>query len=207
MYTMQFPLQKMSIEWVMRGSSNNSFDSTTMATSKVQKSHNKYPIMKFGSFGHNSFKYGTYLSSSCPWAVIPVRVLGNCPSLDILLLHICNLGITVFAWSILLWITHRDSSFDWMDFILHVWYYFLHDSWCRTCFLRFISYSIALLLCFPNLDINSLKDSQTIHFAKNDPCFHTSTLRWCLFLNLFIIDWEILQCLIPCLFVTTQTLA
>jgi hypothetical protein len=61
------------------------------------------------------------------------------------------------------------------------------------CFLSFTSYSIASLLCFPNLDIKSLRDSQTIHFTKIDLCFRTSTLRWsCLFLNLLIANWEIL---------------
>ncbi len=26
-----------------------------------------------------------------------------------------------FVWSILSWITHKNSSFDWTDFVLHVW--------------------------------------------------------------------------------------
>jgi hypothetical protein len=33
-------------------------------------------------------------------------------------------------------------------------------------FFSFISYLIALLLCFPNLDIKSLKDSHIVHFEK-----------------------------------------
>jgi hypothetical protein len=127
-----------------------------------------------------------HLSFPCPWAIIHVRVIGSCPSPNIILLHIYNLGKAVFVWFILSWIMHRSFSFDQMDFVLHVWYKFLHNSWYKMCFLNFISYSIASLLCFPNLDIKSLKDSQTIHFAKTKPRFHTSMLRWCLFLNLVI---------------------
>jgi hypothetical protein len=132
-----------------------------------------------------------HLSSPCPWTIIHVRIIGNCPSLDIILLHICNLGRVVFTWSILSWTVHMNSSFDWTNFVFHVWYKLIHDYWCRMCFISFISYSISLLLCFPNLNIKSLRDSQTLHFAKTNLHLCTSMLRWCLFLNLLIIDWEI----------------
>jgi glutathionyl-hydroquinone reductase len=59
------------------GSLNNSFDFDTKVTFKVQISCNKEPIVKLGSFGHNSFKYWTYLSSLCPWAIIHVRIISK----------------------------------------------------------------------------------------------------------------------------------
>jgi hypothetical protein len=97
--------------------------------------------------------------------------------------------------SILSWIMHRNSSFDHTDFVLQVWYKFLHDSCCRICFLSFVSYFKTFLLFFPNLDIKSFKDSQTMHFANIDPHFCTSTFKWCCFLNLLIGDWKILPML------------
>jgi hypothetical protein len=72
--------------------SNNNFDFKIRITSNIRKSRNKDPIMKLGSFGHNSFKYYAYLSSSCPCIIIPMRVAGNCLNLDFILLQICNLG-------------------------------------------------------------------------------------------------------------------
>jgi hypothetical protein len=66
-------------------------------TSNVHKSYNKNPIMKLGLFGHNSLEYCAYLSSSCPCAIIPMRIMGNCPSLDAILLYTCNLGSAIFA--------------------------------------------------------------------------------------------------------------
>jgi hypothetical protein len=39
--------------------------------------------MKLGSLGHNPLKYYTYLSSPWPRAIIPMRVMGSCPSLEI----------------------------------------------------------------------------------------------------------------------------
>ncbi len=117
--------------------------------------------------------------------------MGNCPSLDIILLHTCNLGSAIFAWSILSWIMDRNSSFNHTNFILQIWYKFLHDSWCRICFINFTSYFKTSLLFFPNLDIKSFKDSQTMHFTNTNPHFRTSTFKWCLFLNLFVADWKI----------------
>jgi hypothetical protein len=144
-----------------------------------------------GLFGHNLLEYCAHLSSSWPCVIIPMRVMGNCPSPNIILLHTCNLGNAIFAWSILSWIMHRNSSFDHTNSILQVWYKFIHDSWCKICFLIFASYSRASLLFFPNLDIKSLRDSQIMHFANTNPHFHTLAFRWCLFLNLFIANWEI----------------
>jgi hypothetical protein len=121
-----------------------------------------------------------------------VHVLtGNCPSPKIILLQIYSLGNAIFARSNLSWIMHRNSSFDHIDYVFHVWYKLSHHSWCKMCFLGFTSYSIASLRCFPNLDIKSLRDSQTMHFVKTNLHFHTSTLKWCLFFNLFVVDWEI----------------
>jgi hypothetical protein len=159
------------------GCSNNTFDSKTRASSKVCKRHNKDPIVKLGSFGHNSLEYCAYFSSSWPCAIILVRVMGNCPSSYIILLHTYNLGSTIFAWSILSWIMYRNASFDCTDFVLQIWYNFLHDSWCKISFLSFASYSKTSLLLFPNLDIKSFKDSQIMHFANIDPHFHTSTFN------------------------------
>jgi hypothetical protein len=102
------------------GCSNNTFDSETWATSKLCKSHNKDPIVKLGLFGHNSLKYYAYLSSPWPCTFILVRVMGNCPNPYIIFLHICNLGSAIFAWSILLWIMHKNSSFDHTNSILQV---------------------------------------------------------------------------------------
>jgi hypothetical protein len=117
--------------------------------------------------------------------------MGNCPMPNIILLHTCNLGNIVFAWSILSWIMHKNSSFNRSDFILQIWYKFLHDSWCRICFIKFASYFRASLLCFLNLDIKSFRDSQIMHFTNTNPHFHTLTFKWCFFLNLLIVNWEI----------------
>jgi hypothetical protein len=163
------------------GCSNNNSNSGTRATSKVHKSHNKDPIVKLGLFGYNSLEYYAYLSSPWPCVNIPIRVMGNCPSPNIILLHTYNLGSTIFAWSILLWIMPRNSSFDRVNSILQVWYKFLHDYWCKICFLNFASYSRVSLLFFPNLDIKSFKDSQTLHFTNMNPHFRTSTIKWCFF--------------------------
>jgi hypothetical protein len=145
-------------EWVLWGCSNNNFNFEIGAASKVRKSNNKDPIVKFGSFGHNSLEYCAYPSS--PWlcTITLIRVMGNCPSLDIILLHICNLRSIVFAWSILSWIMHRNSSIDHTNYVLQVWYKFPHDFWCNICFFNFASYSRASLLFFPNLVIKSSKD-------------------------------------------------
>jgi hypothetical protein len=172
------------------GCSNNNFDFETLAAPKVHNSRNKDPIVKLGSFGHNSLKYYAYSSTPWPCTIIPVRVMDNCPRPNIILLHICNLRSIVFAWSTLSWILHRNSSFDHTNFILQVWYKFLHDSWCMICFLNFASYSRASLLFFPNLDI-VLQGFTNNAFGKHSPRFHTLTFKWCLFFNLLITYWEI----------------
>jgi hypothetical protein len=87
-----------------------------------------------------------------------LKVMGNCPSQNIIFLHICNLGSIVLPWSILSWIMHRNSSFNHTNHVLQVWYKFLHDSWCKICFFSFASYFRAYLLFFANFDIKSFKD-------------------------------------------------
>ncbi len=74
------------------GFSNNNSDSKIRVTSKVHNSCNKDPIVKLGLFGHNSLEYYVYLSSPWPCVIILIRVMGNCPRLDIILLHTYNLG-------------------------------------------------------------------------------------------------------------------
>jgi hypothetical protein len=197
-----FPCKRWTKNESYGGSSNNSFDSTIGATSKAQKSRNIDPIVKLGSFGHNSFEYWAYISSPCPWATCESNRQLSKPRYHFVT-H-CSLGTSIFTWSILSWITHGNSSFDWTNFILHVWHKFLHDSWCKMCFLSFISYSNTLLLWFTNLDIKYLRYSQIIHFAKIDPHFCTSMLRWCFFLNLIITDWEIPPMFNSLLILTTQ---
>jgi hypothetical protein len=142
--------------------------------------------VKLGSFGHNSLEYCAYISFPCPCAIIPMRVMGNCPSLNIILLQTYNLGNAVFPRSILSWIMHRNSSFNRINFVLQMWYKFLCDSWCKICFFNFPSYLIASLLFLPTFDIKFLRYSQIVHLAKIDPCFCTSIFRWWLFFNLFM---------------------
>ncbi len=111
MYETWFPLQHTCKEEFCEGCLNKTFDFEIGATSNVYKSRNKDPIMKLGLFGHNSLKYCAYLSSLWPCVIIPVKVMDNYLSLDIILLHTCNLRNIIFAWSILSWIMHRNSSF------------------------------------------------------------------------------------------------
>jgi hypothetical protein len=144
------------------------------------------PIVKLRSLGHNSLEYYTYLSSPWPWVIILVNIMGNCPSPQINLFTTCNLGSVVFAWSILSWITQRKSFLDYTNLGFQVSYKLLHDFWCKRCFLNFNLYSLASLLFLSNFDKKSFNDSHTIHFAKTKPLFFTSTLRWCLFLNMLI---------------------
>jgi len=109
----------------------------------------------------------------------------------IILFITCNLGNAIFAWSILSWITHRNSYLDRTYFDLQVWYRLLQDSWCNICFLNFNSYYFTSLLFHPKLDIKSFNDSHIVHLANIDPFFQTSMLRWCLFFNMFITNWNI----------------
>ncbi len=126
----------------------------------MQKSCNKNQIVKLGSFSHNSFEYRAHRSYLCPWAIIPIIVIGNCSSPNIILLHTCSLGKVVFAWSILSWIMFKNSSFYQTNFVFHIWCKFLHGG-------------------------------HVIYRINSNPCFHTSTLRWRFFFNLFITNWKI----------------
>jgi len=191
MYETWFPLQHTCKEEFCEGCLNKTFDFEIGATSKVCNNHNKDPIMKLGLFGHNSLKYCAYFSSPWPHAIITIKVMGNCLRPNIILLHTYNLKSTVFAWSILSWIMHKNSSFDLTNFVLQVCYKFLHDFWCRICFFSFTTYFRTSLLFFPNLDIKSFMDSQIVHFTNTNPHFHTSTFKWCFSFNLLITNWKI----------------
>jgi len=147
--------------------------------------------VKLGSFGHNSIEYYAYISSPWPCVIIRVRVISNCPSPDIILLHTCNLGSAIFAWSILSWIIHKNSSFDRIDFVFQVRYKILHDFWCRICFLALFHtlkphyYSFPIWISSPSgIHKQCILQTQT-------PTFALFTFRWCLFFNLFIVDWKI----------------
>ncbi len=76
--------------------SNKILDSQTRAFSKIQKHRNKYPTVKLGSLGHNSLEYCAYLSSPWPWVIIPIKVMGNCPSPQIILFATYNFGNAIF---------------------------------------------------------------------------------------------------------------
>ncbi len=108
-----------------KGYSNNNFDQKLGLLPKftitVARTHCEIRIV-WPQFT----KYYAYLSS--PWSciIILVRVTGNYPRPNIILLHTYNLGSTIFAWSILSWILHRKSLFDDIDFIFQVWYKNLH---------------------------------------------------------------------------------
>jgi hypothetical protein len=127
-------------------------DSQTRTFSKIWRNCNKYAIVKLGSLGHNSLEYYAYLSSPWPWTIIPIKIMGNCPSPQIILFATYNLGNAILSWSILSWITHRNSSFKHTNLDLQVWYKLLHNSWCKRCFFNFRSYSLASLLFFPNFE-------------------------------------------------------
>ncbi len=122
--------------------SNNILDAQARAFSKVQRTCNNDLIVKLGTLDHNSLEYCTYLSSPWPWAIIPINVMGNYPSAQIILFDTCDLGNAIFAWSILSWITHRNSSLDPTDLDLQIWYKLLHNYWCKKCFFNFNSYSL-----------------------------------------------------------------
>jgi hypothetical protein len=124
------------------GCSNKILDSQTRTFSKVWRIHNKDPIVKLGSLSHDSLQYCAYLSLTWPWVIIPTKVMGNCPSPQIILFATYNLGGAIFTWPILSWITHKNSSFSHTNSDLQVWYKLLHDSWCKRCFSNFNSYSL-----------------------------------------------------------------
>jgi hypothetical protein len=186
-----FPCNRWTKNTFCRGCLNKIFYSKIWASSKAQKRHNNDPIVKLGSFGHNSLENYTYFSSPWPCTVILVRVMGNCPSLEFILFITWNLRSTTFARSILSWITHMNSSLDCTNSDLQIWYKLLQASWCNICFFNFNSYSFISFLFLSNLDIKSFNDSHTIHLANIDLLFYTSMLRWGLFFNLLIVDWNI----------------
>ncbi len=97
---------------VLRSVFQKDFSLTNWSFSKILNSCNKDPIVKLGSLGQNPLEYYTYLSLPWPCALIPVRVMGNCPSLEITLLATWNLGNAIFTLSILSWITHKNYSLD-----------------------------------------------------------------------------------------------
>jgi hypothetical protein len=51
---------------------------------------------------------------------------------------------------------------------------------------------VHIWIFFLALDVKFFKDSQIIHFAKIDPHFFTSTLRWFFLFSQLIVDYEIL---------------
>ncbi len=115
-----------------------------------------------------------------------------------------NFGTAIFAWSILSQITHKNSSLDCIDFDLQVWYKLLQDSWCNIWIFNFNSCSFASMFFLPSLDIKSFNDSHIIHLANTNILFRMSTSRWCLFFNLFIIEWEfflMLKSLFICMYI------
>jgi hypothetical protein len=159
--------------------------------SKVRRSYNKDPIVKLGFLSHTSMEYYVYLSSPWPWAIIPVNIMSNYPNPQIILFATCNLGNAVFTWSILSWIMHRNSYLECKYLDLQVWYNLLDNFWCKRCFFNFNWYSLASLLLFPNFDIKSFSDLHVVHFVNIEPLFLTSTLKWCFFFNLLIVNYKI----------------
>jgi hypothetical protein len=99
-------------------------------------------------------EYCAYLSSPWPWTIILINVMGKCPSSQIILFATYNLASVVFAWFILSWTIHKNSSLDRTDSNLQVWYQLLHDFWCNRHFFNFTSYSSMSLLFFPILTLH-----------------------------------------------------
>ncbi len=167
------------------------FGLTNLSFFQSLKQLQQRPNYKIGINRPQIIKIYAYFLFPWPCTIILVRLMGNCPIPKIILLATWNLKSAIFAWSNFSWITHKNSSFDHTNSNLQIRYMFLHESWCKICFFNFNSYSFASLLLFPNFNIKSVKDSHTLHFAKIEPLFHTSTLRWCFFLNLPVINFKI----------------
>jgi hypothetical protein len=74
--------------------------------------------MKFRSLGQSSLKYWMKVLSPCPWAIISINVTNNCPNLDTILFLIWSQGKVVLKWSILSWITHKESSLNFTNLAL-----------------------------------------------------------------------------------------
>ncbi len=151
-----FPCKRCAKRAFWGGCSNNILDSQARAFSKVRKNRNNDPIVKLGSLGHNSLEYCAYLSLPWLWAIIPINVMGNCPSPQIIFFAICNIKNVVFAWSILSWIKQRNSSFNCTNSNLQVWYKLLHDSWCKRHFSTSIHIPLHHYCSFPILILNLL---------------------------------------------------
>jgi hypothetical protein len=77
-------------------------------------------MVKLKLLGHNSFEYYVLALSSCTWTIIPISVTGSWPNPIIILFFTSNLGMVVLEWSILLWMMHRNSSFDRTDSIFQL---------------------------------------------------------------------------------------
>ncbi len=118
--------------------------------------------------------------------------MGNYPSPQIILFTTYNFGSVVFTQSILLWIMHNlkfifgPHKLKPLSMVQASRQLLMQEVFLQLQFIFFPS-----LLFLPNFDLNSFSDSHTIHFAKIEPLFLTSTFRWCLFLNLLITDCEI----------------
>jgi len=69
--------------------------------------------------------------------IIPVNVTSNYPSPNTILFLI----LTILDWSILSWITRKESSLDLTYSTLWVWYKHRQDSWWMLCFFNLISCS------------------------------------------------------------------
>jgi len=65
--------------------SNKFLNSLMGSFSKFQNIYNNDPIVEFESFGQNSLKYWTNVSS--PWTITLVKMIGSLPKLETFFLH------------------------------------------------------------------------------------------------------------------------
>jgi hypothetical protein len=102
-----------------------------------------------------------------------------------------NLGNAVFTWSILSWITQRSSSLDCIDWTAKygISFYMTFDA--RGVFPTSIHILSHHYCSFPILILNPLVICTYYILQKRSLFFFTSTLKWCLFFNLLIVDYEI----------------
>ncbi len=109
-----FPCNKQAKKTFCERCSNKTFNFETRSFSKIWKRRNNDPIVKLGSFSHNSLEY-------CICMTMRYHTNEGNGQLSKPKNHfvfIWNLGSAVFAWSILSWITHRNSSLDRTNFDL-----------------------------------------------------------------------------------------
>jgi hypothetical protein len=71
--------------------------------------------VKLRSLGQSSLEYWMKVLSPCLWVIILINVISNCPNLNTILFFISNQSKVVFKWSILSWITHKESSLNCTD--------------------------------------------------------------------------------------------